>query len=96
MESTMSEANSPTSPPDVEYQQCYSVNVFSEVAGEQFKSRDGVYYQWFGGGPEGGVTFSVDGDIYYVRRDWGQTFTMKKIEGSPLLSTLKILISCDS
>ena len=75
------DTNSPTSP-DVEYNECYSANVFSEVAGDNFRIRDGIYLMQGGGGPESGLVFSVDGEVYEVRRDWMQPFTMKKIEGN--------------
>ena len=78
-----SETNSPTTSEEIVYDQCYSVNVFSEVAGYNFRKSDGIYFPHYGGGPEGGVVFSVNGNVYNVNREWLEPFTMKKIEGSP-------------
>jgi hypothetical protein len=61
---------------EVEYKTCYSVQVFSKVAGSDFAKFDGVYIQTYGGGPEGGYLFSVDGNLYSVKRDWFKPFDM--------------------
>ena len=77
------DTNSPTSSEEIVYDKCYSANVFSDVAGSNFRKSDGIYVQQSGGGPEGGVVFSVNGNVYDVNREWHEPFTMKKIEGSP-------------
>jgi hypothetical protein len=64
---------------EVEYENVYGIQLFSDVAGPDFKTVDGVYFPTFGGGPEGGYVWSADGFLYFVRRDWFQPFTMKKI-----------------
>ena len=86
----MAESSSPKSPESsesVEYEQCYSANLFSDVAGTDFKKFDGVYLQTYGGGPEGGYLFSADGFIYEAHRDWLIPFTLKKIEGTFVINT---------
>lgn len=60
----------------LEYYTCYSVQVFSKVAGADFAKFDGVYIQTHGGGPEGGYLFSGDGNLYSVKREWFKPFQM--------------------
>lgn len=81
----MSESSSPksTASSEIEYDECYSASVFSEVAGASFRNVDGIYIQQYGGGPEGGLLFSVNGNVYNVNREWSEPFTMKKIDGNP-------------
>jgi hypothetical protein len=66
----------------INYEECYSVSVFSDVAGRNFRNVDGVYIQTYGGGPEGGYLFSANGNTYEVNREWFQPFTMEEIEGN--------------
>lgn len=65
----------------IDYDQCCSFYVFSEVAGSDFLNVDGVYIQTYCGGPEGGFLFSANGKTYEVERNWFRPFTMKEIEG---------------
>jgi hypothetical protein len=69
--------------PELEYDQCYSADVFSKVAGTSFRNVDGIYVEQYGGGPQGGLLFSVNGNVYNVNREWCEPFTMKKIVGNP-------------
>lgn len=70
-------------PVEMEYETCYSASLFSKVAGGSFLKNDGVFIQWYGGGPEGGVLICADGNYYLVNREWSQPFTMEKIDGNP-------------
>lgn len=78
---------STSSTESVEYQQCMSVYVFSEVAGFGYKNVDGIHLQTYCGGPEGGYLMSVTGQLYTVHRDWGVPFTLTPIEGTLVLIT---------
>ena len=81
----MAESSSPksTASTEIEYDQCYSADVFSKVAGTSFRKVDGIYVEQYGGGPQGGLLFSVNGNVYNVNREWCEPFTMKKIVGNP-------------
>jgi len=62
---------------EVKYETCYSVQLFSKVAGNDISFPIGVYIQTYGGGPEGGYVFAQDGNVYEVNREWFQPFTFK-------------------
>jgi hypothetical protein len=47
--------------------------------------KDGVYYQTYGGGPEGGYVETPNSDVYEVERGWGTPFTARKCEGKKLV-----------
>ena len=81
----MAEPSSPksTASTEIEYNECYSASVFSEVAGTSFRNVDGIFIEQYGGGPQGGLLFSVNGNVYDVNREWSEPFTMKKIVGNP-------------
>ena len=64
---------------EIEYNYAYSIMLFSEVAGSDFKKVDGIYVQVCGGGPEGGFVFAANGLVYYARRTWFKPFTLKRV-----------------
>ena len=63
----------------IEYNYAYSIMLFSEVAGSDFKKVDGIYVQVCGGGPEGGYVFAANGLVYYAHRSWFKPFTLKRV-----------------
>jgi hypothetical protein len=65
---------------ELEYETCYGVYVFSEVAGPVFRNVDGVFLEIYGGGPRGGYLISVNGNIYRVNQEWFEPFKLKLIE----------------
>ena len=83
----VSTPTSTASSESVEYEQCMSVYVFSEVAGYGYKKVDGIHIQTYCGGPEGGYLMSVAGQLYSVHRNWGIPFELTKIEGTLVLQT---------
>jgi len=48
---------------------------------ELAKLKKGVYYQTFGGGPEGGYVLLTNGDVYSVKRGWFEPFKATKLNG---------------
>lgn len=66
----------------IDYDQCLSTYVFSEVAGSDFLNVDGGFIETYTGGPQGGYLFSADGKTYEVNREWFKAFTLKEIEGA--------------
>jgi hypothetical protein len=64
---------------EIEYNYAYSIMLFSEVAGSDFKYVDGIYVQVCGGGPEGGYVFAANGLVYYAHREWFKPFTLKRV-----------------
>lgn len=72
-----------------ESQRCYSVLNFQKSAGTDFPS--GIYFQTYGGGPEGGYVIDEFGKLYKVHRDWFKPFTMEKLPDHKL-----VLFKCDA
>jgi hypothetical protein len=50
---------------------------------QEFK-RFWIYYNTFGGGPEGGYILNGSGDLWYVERTWGEPFKATLMEGKTL------------
>jgi hypothetical protein len=73
-----SSSSDSTATAEPEYDYAYSIQLFSEVAGTEFRRIDGIYVQTYGGGPEGGYLFSVNGKVYKAHREWFQPFFLKR------------------
>jgi hypothetical protein len=56
-----------------------SINPYIENIEHLQILRDGIYYQTFGGGPEGGFVVLENGDIYEITRNWFKPFSYEKI-----------------
>jgi hypothetical protein len=69
-----------------EWMECYHTCSFSEVSSVNLQQyHNAVYYQCWGGGPEGGFIVQTDANGVYracrVNRTWGTPWTVEPVEG---------------
>ena len=70
-----------------EYEYIYGVSIFTNSSGteKQYIQNNGLYFQTFGGGAEGGYVLTPENKIYKVERNWGKCFKMELLDNHKII-----------
>lgn len=61
-----------------EWEQVYNQCFFHVVNGSTHMQLNGLYFQTYGGGPEGGIVLNLKNQLFRVHRNWSTPFVIEE------------------